>query len=250
MKNNKIRLTESQLQRLIKESVKKVLKEFNDPGEEERYGFPEDYDDYNPFDREHYHGKDSYTLSAYNRYLKHSEALKNGEYDDRLHDDDFVGDIITDCATEFADYDSRLEREIQDRLYVINKDYAFHNAMDPDDDYNKGANRYKNTSHYDWQGIERQQREQPNPRQKRREMIDAWEDREFRERANQHPDVLRKDGNGYRKKYRVSPESMLSAKDKLLYGTDQADKRPLHRKASLNRELDESIRKAIKKSLN
>ena len=66
----------------------------------------------------------------------------------------------------------------------------------------------------------------------------------MRDWGKKFPHTLTKKG-----RIRRNLGKLPSNHQKDLYGTDQADKRPLHRKGSLNRALDESIRRAIRKTL-
>ena len=225
MKKNRIRLTGSHLHNVIKESVKRMLKEM-------RF----DYIDLDPYEHDKMIDND-YRSRAQCAY----DDIRNGVYDDMVPQwasgersvyDDL--DLDIDLGGE------SLQDEVNDRDFVIDKSSAFKYGQNPSD--------YPSTKKWS----ETNYPEDGNPNIKnRRNASDVlsdeyWEDKEMRDFGKKHPLVLTKKGR-FRKFGNV--DKLASNIQKDLYGTDQADKRPLHRKGSLNRALDESIRRAIRKVL-
>lgn len=166
MRKNRIRLTESQLHRVIKESVNKVLRE----------SWKEDmFDDYNiPTSwKEHDNG-----IATYNKY------------------GDNIGDDVFD-APYYGDSEESQNRRGESHLAW---DYAH-----PEKSFVRGLNNYYHFSHSDNDS----KYERPH-------------------RYTQGDDEIWKGVNKPQKPQRDR---------KLERALDAADKRPLHRKGSLNREL-------------
>ena len=224
MKKNRIRLTESHLHNVIKESVKRVLKEM-------RF----DYIDLDPYEHDKMIDND-YRSRAERAY----DEIMNGVYDDKVPQwasgersvyDDL--DLDIDLGGE------GLQDEVNDRDFVIDKSSAFKYGQNPSD--------YPSTKK--WSETNYPKDGNPNIKNRRtRNASDVlsdeyWKDKEMRDFGEKFPHTATKKG-----KIR-NFDKLASNLQKDLYGTDQADKRPLHRKGSLNRALDESIRRAIRKAL-
>lgn len=109
-KRNIVRLTENQLNRLITESVKKALNEYD----------PDDY----------YLNQQSYI----------SKDILDGMYDDKLFDDRFVNDLLEDY--DDLEWGGRIKSAIEDRRKEIDRDYAMEYGYKTYDD--KDVNYEKN----------------------------------------------------------------------------------------------------------
>lgn len=219
---SKNRITKSQLHNIIKESVKRVLKET-------RF----DYIDLDPYE---------YAEMIDNDYRSRAQRaygdIRNGVYDDKVPQwasgersvyDDL--DLDIDLGGE------GLQDEVNDRCFVIDKSSAFKYGQNPSD--------YPSTKK--WSETNYPEDGNPNIRNRRNASDvlsdEYWKDKEMRDFGEKLPHTLTKKG-------RIRNfDKLANNLQKDLYGTDQADKRPLHRKGSLNRALDESIRRAIRKTL-
>ena len=224
MNKNRIRLTESHLHNIIKESVKRVLKET-------RF----DYIDLDPYDYEKMMDNDYYA-----RDEQASFDIMNGVYDDLVPQWASGERSVYDDLDLNIDYSGSITDDVLDRLFIIDKSAALKYGKNPSD-YPRDKKHFE--TKYPKDG---------NPNIKnRRNASDVlsdeyWEDKEMRDFGKKHPLAITKKGR-FRKFGNV--DKLASNLQKDLYGTDQADKRPLHRKGSLNRALDESIRRAIRKAL-
>ena len=224
MNKNRIRLTESHLHNVIKESVKRVLKEM-------RF----DYIDLDPYDYEKMMDNDYYA-----RDEQASFDIMNGVYDDLVPQWASGERSVYDDLDLNIDYSGSITDDVLDRLFIIDKSAALKYGKNPSD-YPRDKKHFE--TKYPKDG---------NPNIKnRRNASDVlsdeyWEDKEMRDFGKKHPLAITKKGR-FRKFGNV--DKLASNLQKDLYGTDQADKRPLHRKGSLNRALDESIRRAIRKAL-
>ena len=225
MSKNRIRLTESQLHNIIKESVKRVLKET-------RF----DYIDLDPYEYDKMIDND-YRSRAERAY----DEIRNGVYDDKVPQwASGERDVYDDLDLDIDLGGEGLQDAVNDRNFVIDKSSALKYGQNPSD---YPSSKKWHETNYPKDG---------NPNIKnRRNTSDVlsdeyWEDKEMRDFGKKHPLVLTKKGR-FRKFGNV--DKLASNVQKDLYGTDQADKRPLHRKGSLNRALDESIRRAIRKAL-
>ena len=224
MNKNRIRLTEAHLHNVIKESVKRVLKEM-------RF----DYIDLDPYDYEKMMDNDYYA-----RDEQASFDIMNGVYDDLVPQWASGERSVYDDLDLNIDYSGSITDDVLDRLFIIDKSAALKYGKNPSD-YPRDKKHFE--TKYPKDG---------NPNIKnRRNASDVlsdeyWEDKEMRDFGKKHPLAITKKGR-FRKFGNV--DKLASNLQKDLYGTDQADKRPLHRKGSLNRALDESIRRAIRKAL-
>lgn len=236
MKKNRIRLTESKLHGIIKESVKRVLKE--------TYSYLDPYEDLDPYD---------YERMMYNDYHARGEEaysdIMNGVYDDLVPQWADEERCVYDDLNLDVDYSDDIMDAVLDRLFIIDKSAALKYGKNPSD---YPRNKKYSETRYPKDG-------NPNIKDYNRYYSDAlsdesWEDKENRDYAKKYPHSFKKNGEwryydyenggGFTNHRKISDNL---AKD--LIGTDQADKRPLHRKGSLNRALDESIRRAIRKML-
>lgn len=228
MKKNRIRLTESKLHGIIKESVKRVLKEM--------YSDLDPYEDLDPYD---------YEKMMDNDYRERGEQayfdIMNGVYDDLVPqwasgERSVYDDLDLDIDLGGED----LQDAVNDRDFVIDKSSALKYGRNPSD-YPSEKKRFETKYPKD---------ENPNIKNRRNTSDvlsdEYWEDKEMRDFGEKHPLATTKKG---RFRNLGNADKLASNLQKDLYGTDQADKRPLHRKGSLNRALDESIRRAIRKAL-
>ena len=225
MNKNRIKHTESHLHNIIKQSVKRVLKEM-------RF----DYIDLDPYEHDKMIDKD-YRSRAERAY----DEIMNGVYDDKVPQwASGERDVYYDLDLDIDLGGEGIQDAVNDRNFVIDKWSALKYGQNPSD--------YPSTKKWS----ETNYPEDGNPNIKnRRNASDVlsdeyWEDKEMRDFGKKHPLVLTKKGR-FRKFGNV--DKLASNIQKDLYGTDQADKRPLHRKGSLNRALDESISRAIRKAL-
>ena len=219
---NRIKLTESQLNKVIRESVKKVLKET-------RF----DYIDLDPYE---------YDEMIENDYRSRAERayhdIRNGDYDDIVPQwasgkRDAYDDLDLDIDLGAED----LQDAINDRHYAIDKSAALKYGKNPSD--YPSAKKWSETNYPKNGNLNIKNRKNAS------DVLsdEYWKDKEMRDFGEKFPHTATKKG-----KIR-NFDKLASNLQKDLYGTDQADKRPLHRKGSLNRALDESIRRAIRKAL-
>ena len=244
MKKNRIRLTESQLCSLIKKNVIGLLSEvayreaplYNEYGEVIDTGGwydPEDYEDiYDEYEDSNANQRKAYGFieklnsGIYDNIVPQWASGERSVYDDLDLDIDLCGVDLQDA--------------VNDRCFVIDKSSAFKYGQNPSD--------YPSTKK--WSETNYPKDGNPNIKNRRtRNASDVlsdeyWEDKEMRDWGKKFPHTLTKKG-----RIRRNLGKLPSNHQKDLYGTDQADKRPLHRKGSLNRALDESIRRAIRKTL-
>lgn len=78
-----------------------------------------------------------------------------------------------------------------------------------------------------------------SPEEKRNQMADMFRKRELDQLTDDYPNVLKKN-KGQASTIQIrhrKGKTTSDLSDKDLYGTDQTDKRPLHRKGSLNRDI-------------
>ena len=180
----RIRLTESDLHEIVKESVKRVIREYNEyDGFEPEYDFDDDVSD---------------IINRINR----------GDYDDKLDQ------IMKDPFGYYNDEGVDIIQAADDRKCVLDKNYAIKYGEDPDKPL--FIPRYH-----------------PNPFKPNALGDEYWQDKEAQEAAAKYPSMLTKKGILRKRK----GKSIADIVNKGVYGTDQADKRPLHRKGSLNREI-------------
>ena len=232
MKKNRIRLTESHLHNIIKESVKRVLKET-------RF----DYIDLDPYEYDKMIDND-YRSRAERAY----DEIMNGVYDDKVPQwASGERDVYYDLDLDIDLGGEGIQDAVNDRNFVIDKSSALKYGQNPSD---YPSSKKWHETNYPKDG---------NPNIKnRRNTSDVlsdeyWEDKEMRDTAKKYPHSFKKNGvmrnYDYDKGRIINFNKFRDNLEKDVYGTDQADKRPLHRKGSLNRALDESIRRAIRKAL-
>ena len=233
MNKNRIRLTESHLHNIIKESVKRVLKET-------RF----DYIDLDPYDYEKMMDNDYYA-----RDEQASFDIMNGVYDDLVPQWASGERSVYDDLDLNIDYSGSITDDVLDRLFIIDKSAALKYGKNPSD-YPRDKKHFE--TKYPKDG---------NPNIKNRRTRNAsdvlsdeyWKDKEMRDTAKKYPHSFKKNGvmrnYDYDKGRIINFNKFRDNLEKDVYGTDQADKRPLHRKGSLNRAFDESIRRAIRKAL-
>ena len=224
---NKIRLTESQLHRVIKESVKKIVKEIayrevpirNSEGEVIDTGGWYDPDDY-------YDPNEEWTEWAENqgRAERISTRIKNGDYDDKLDslDSEYFG-------LNYNNGGDWVDDTIHSRRCLIDKNYAMKYGEEPGT-YNKYTvasekdspkDKNININHYKWND--------------NRALSDEyWKEHDAQRFHKAFPSIIKK--NGELRKWK-DENDLQNRIWKDIIGTDQFDKRPLHRKGSLNREL-------------
>ena len=200
-----IRLTESDLHRLIKESVKRILKEEYDENQ-----------DYNV---------------VFNR------NLENGVYDDRIlqsykNDEDLTGlseDIfyneLPEGVLDHDDYVFYIQNSLENRLKVLDKDYANQGELYPYSMRRLSNNEYDMPDNTINKNVKKSRGYGMND--------EYWKDHDMKQLSQELPDILTKNG-----KLR-SPKTLdRVTNNRAKYGYNAAaDKGPLHRKGSLNREL-------------
>lgn len=197
-----IRLTESELRNIIKESVKNIIKE--------SYG----YDDYDNDEFENVRDK--------------FEQVKSGAYDKKiqeLYKEGYknVEDIIDNLFYEYdPDYDDKMYRLIKDKLKLWFKDYAMKSYDSWDHGYNKYP--YDADAVFNMKDIE-----------KSNDMDKFVKDDENLRNNEKFPEFVRKDGK-LRKEKQILKN--ITNRKNMTGAQLAADKGPLHRKGSLNRELD------------
>lgn len=181
-----IRLTESDLHRIVKESVKRILKEDDYFTPSYAYMNAEEIIDRLP--------------SLPDETLK---KIMYGYYDPSYFESDFSDgfdehiEVIEAAKEEYA----RRHKDYANQLFTqMNKPKYPYTPLH-DEDYYK----------------------------KRRESDIAWDEHDRELAARKYPNMLKKNG--------LVRKNWQRGLEKDLYGTDQADKRPLHRKGSLNREI-------------
>lgn len=218
-----IRLNERDLHSIISESVRRTINEMWD-------------DEF-----------DSEQMEMYRQSIEADHIAKdveNGVYDDQLDQ------ILNNGACDYFGLDTDLLEDewitdaAVERKCVIDKDFALkygHNPGNPNfgsDAHPSHASymeRYQgNENRFDW------------PSYQPALSDDYWKDAASRDLGQKLPNTFTKKGE-FRK---VKDLPSRFAKD--LYGTDQADKRPLHRKGSLNRVgMPESrMRNIVRESVN
>lgn len=200
------------LKSYLKESAYREAPLRNDAGEVIDTGGWYDPDDYEDelWDEE-WHNQDE----AFYDFIKDVES---GVYDDKIFDDKWV----SNATDKFYDMDDNfyIWPYIEKRRTLISRDYAFKHGQP------NRPNEY---------AIEPRSYENINVRNRRPQLTnDYYLDHEKRELGKQYPHTFRKDGSLRSYKSFKDVESTL-LKD--FIGTDQADKRPLHRKGSGNRLL-------------
>ena len=168
------------------------------------------------------------------------DEIMNGVYDDKVPQwASGERDVYNDLDLDIDLGGEGIQDAVNDRYFVIDKSSALKYGQNPSD---YPSSKKWHETYYPKDG---------NPNIKnRRNTSDVlsdeyWKDKEMRDTAKKYPHSFKK--NGVMRNYDFNKFRDNLEKD--VYGTDQADKRPLHRKGSLNRALDESIRRAIRKAL-
>lgn len=72
--------------------------------------------------------------------------------------------------------------------------------------------------------------------EKGKQMTDMFSKRDNSQLIRDYPNILKKNTQNMQIRHRKG-KTLSDLSDKDLYGTDQTDKRPLHRKGSLNRDI-------------
>ena len=211
----RIRLSESDLHRVIKESVKRVINE-------------------HALDSDDYFYDEFYEMDQDNsRAANIARAIERGDYDDKL--DKIVkygpGDYF-DIEAENQNYDW-VNDAAHERKCLIDKDYAMKYGHNPDNpNWLSQAHRSHSASQERY-GVHTNIN-RFNRKQRGSVLSDRyWQDKENREAGAKFPHTLKK--NGSIRKGNDKLPNLKSNLEKDTIGTDQADKRPLHRKGSLNR---------------
>lgn len=200
-----IRLTEGDLHRIIRNCVNEAMN--NIDNEEDLL----------------------YSGNFYEAVKSFTQDIGNGEYDNNLKDiiskanDNYYIEQYFDDDVDSYDYLQDWIKDVaQNRLAVIDKDYAFKKGNMPNKYFNNGDyTKERNfnvksrsgggASDFDWEQFEKAKAN------KRKGSI--------------FPSVNKLKG-GWK-----NPKA-VDAVNRDVFGTDQADKRPLHRKGSLNRAFD------------
>lgn len=238
MSKKTIKLKSGELRKIINESVRSMLSELNWKGympqlKEESYREAPLKNDagevidtggyYNPDDYYDEDGLGSYTYPTDN-IDSICKSIYNGEYDDKL-------DSLTaeDFGFDWDDYESGqvIGDAIHDRHCVIDKNYAMKHGKQPNT-FDKGTVMHQ--SYYP-DDENRNVRTRNHSRALDRE---NWKEHDAEYINKILPSLYKKNGQLRNTKKMKDIEGLV---DKDLIGTDQYNKRPLHRKGSLNREV-------------
>ena len=201
MKKQVIRITENELKRIVNESVQTILREYVDS----------DYE-YDGFDH-------SNAIAE-----KVINDIYDGLYDDKLDnfmDSDWIFSNLNIDMGEGWKAMQMIKDAATDRKCLIDKDFAFKNGMDSSHVQNRFPSK-------DWAVTSGNQNRYNLTRDGNTHLDDnIWREHERSDAFGKFPNTFTKKGD-VRKN--ANP-------NKDLYGTDQFDKRPLHRKNSANRNL-------------
>lgn len=220
-----IRLTETDLRNMISKCVENALNEA-----EFNWNAYSNYDvHHDPYD-DYYVEPDEFTIMGYEEKKARAIArdIDDGLYDEYMTPDKF--DKFEDKLTSGFDINNGYGYDIivdtlRNRYYTLNKDeankyvnrqYKDREAMKPlqiQNMYGKRNNDYRGKD-----GLS-----------KDAEINKAWDDKEKKDFAKHYPELMKKSGQ-----FR-SPKQFKKGIERLNHPFDVADKRPLHRKGSINR---------------
>lgn len=257
-----IRLTESDLHSAIRESVRRILREST--GLEDAF---KEVDFTDPEDRESWNSISNYVGSTREKVDQIIDDIYNGNYNKEIEQRTIwqkLQEIIPDLDSfMFEKYRNQIQNAINDQMSVADKEYAFKYGQEDhygDDGYYEdeyGDWRHSFTDRvesdltygdsYDWntsddpydshemrrQGLRNMNVFTTNDPRKRAEVDKAWDEHDSLERAKRRPDLFKK--NGQLRKDSALDRNLKPRSNK--HGATQAaDKTPLHRKGSLNRD--------------
>lgn len=221
-----IKLSESELKRMISESVKRTLNEWDE-----------------------YYQPDEFDMMSADEQKAHEicDRINNGKYDNILDKILSYGGAASYFDLESSDYaagwvsDAAFERKC-----IIDKDFAFKRGWRKYQDYpNTWDDKHPSRS-------SRLERYSDETNKNRFNNVDKdklgdkyWSDKEARDLHSKYPSMYNKKGELRGGPFGKRAEDIIDMAQKAVYGTDQADKRPLHRKGSLNRAMDESVNRKI-----
>lgn len=234
-KKNKVRLTESQFHKMIKKIVNEVAYResplYNDEGELIDTGGWYDPDDYyDPYEDKYY--DESPEIAR-----KLCSKISQGKYDKEIFNlsaDDFEYYVSPDNVVAM----NMLTDALYDRRALINKNYAL------------SYEHPRITAHKDMMNYYRDFQPDYNDNykeyNKKAMNKDYWRDYDVMELHRRYPYGFNKDGTF---RYKGNLDKANKGLDMTLYGTTLHDKRPLHREGSLNRAMEESIHRNLRKLL-
>lgn len=216
-KKNTIKLTESELKKVITESVKKILKESMF-----------DFDEFENYD------------NAVHNAIYYAQEIRDGVYDDKLTDEKWKDDIIFRYGFDMNNGGERIFNDaIKNRLMVINKDYAW-KQIDLKRKRDKDMSEYEKDEWSVWgPDANTNIRELPHKRNgwlsgNDTEMSKDYMKLQGKDAHSRVPEFFRKDG-----KPRTDKQVQRGINNRSTYvgSLDAANKKPLHRKGSVNRDL-------------
>ena len=235
-RKNTIRLTESELKRVISESVKRVLNEvhieYNEYGEPLYVeGDPEDYgDDFYDEEEEMYYRQ--------SRAQKLAREIKDGQWDNEIFNEKWYNKYVDTLDINDGSF-PRVDDAVKARRMALDKDYAwkqigYQRKWDKD-----RADYEKDTYLVFGQGANSNIVDKAWRRQSWIDGTDNMANGDFRKLqskriAKQFPELFRKDGE------LRTPKQMdkgINNRSTYVGASKAADKTMLHRKGSANRDL-------------